>query len=401
MLSSALLLALLAQEWTESKILEAFDSQSAYSREWRARVAAAEADSVARTRYANPSVSVVREGAGRTEFYQAEQPLLVNGRRTLLRQAGGEAVQATESEGRAGLWQFRTAVRLSFYRVLALERRERILAAGLTEIGEVIRVLTIREQEGEGSRFDRIRAERERADLRSELAIARSVTEQNRAVLTAFLPAGTAVDTLTGTLAAALPAASLAEIGQRALSSRLDLRALRQRREQFRLEQRGAERLKYPDPVISAGLKRADATVSGPLGIVDRNANGLVAGISVPLPVFNKGQGETARASAEGELAEARAAILERQVLAAIEGAWRSLSTRVAALAQYERELTPGQELVRIATVAYQEGEIGILQLLDAYRTQRAALLRLLELQALTKESRIELDRAAGEEVLP
>jgi cobalt-zinc-cadmium efflux system outer membrane protein len=185
------------------------------------------------------------------------------------------------------------------------------------------------------------------------------------------------------------------------LSSRLDLRALRQRREQFRLEQRGAERLKYPDPVISAGLKRADATVSGPLGIVDRNANGLVAGISVPLPVFNKGQGETARASAEGELAEARAAILERQVLAAIEGAWRSLSTRVAALAQYERELTPGQELVRIATVAYQEGEIGILQLLDAYRTQRAALLRLLELQALTKESRIELDRAAGEEVLP
>jgi cobalt-zinc-cadmium efflux system outer membrane protein len=49
--------------------------------------------------------------------------------------------------------------------------------------------------------------------------------------------------------------------------------------------------------------------------------------------------------------------------------------------------------------VAYQEGEIGILQLLDAYRTQRQAQLRMLEIQAAVKEAQIELERVVGEEL--
>ncbi len=51
--------------------------------------------------------------------------------------------------------------------------------------------------------------------------------------------------------------------------------------------------------------------------------------------------------------------------------------------------------------MAYQESEIGILELLDSYRMTRQAALRLVDLQALAKEAQIELDRAVGEEVLP
>ncbi len=59
---------------------------------------------------------------------------------------------------------------------------------------------------------------------------------------------------------------------------------------------------------------------------------------------------------------------------------------------------SPAPSWVRIATVAYQEGEIGILQLLDAYRVQRQAQLRLVEIQAAVKEAQIEVERVVGEE---
>ena len=73
-----------------------------------------------------------------------------------------------------------------------------------------------------------------------------------------------------------------------------------------------------------------------------------------------------------------------------------------AAIDQYRNEVgQAGAELSRIVRVAYQEGEVGILELLDSYRVTRQALLRLVDLEALAKESQIELDRAVGEEVLP
>jgi cobalt-zinc-cadmium efflux system outer membrane protein len=67
---------------------------------------------------------------------------------------------------------------------------------------------------------------------------------------------------------------------------------------------------------------------------------------------------------------------------------------------EYRKELAEtGPELVKIATIAYQEGDVGILQLLDAYRVQRSAQLRLLEIQAGVKEVQIELERVVGEEL--
>ena len=75
---------------------------------------------------------------------------------------------------------------------------------------------------------------------------------------------------------------------------------------------------------------------------------------------------------------------------------------RKAAIVQYRNEVNQlGVDLSRITRLAYQEGEVGILELLDSYRVTRQSLLRLLELEALAKEAQIELDRAVGEEVLP
>jgi outer membrane protein TolC len=68
----------------------------------------------------------------------------------------------------------------------------------------------------------------------------------------------------------------------------------------------------------------------------------------------------------------------------------------------YEKEITSsGVELTRIAQVGYQEGELGVLELLDAYRVTRQSQLRLIELQSAARQAQIELERVVGEELQP
>jgi len=69
---------------------------------------------------------------------------------------------------------------------------------------------------------------------------------------------------------------------------------------------------------------------------------------------------------------------------------------------QYAKELgQKGSQLSQIAQLAYQEGEQGILELLDAYRTSLFSRLQILEMAWSARQAEIELNRAVGEEVLP
>ena len=97
----------------------------------------------------------------------------------------------------------------------------------------------------------------------------------------------------------------------------------------------------------------------------------------------------------------ARSAVLVRQIRAEIQGAYDVLTIRREALAAYQRELeSSGVELTRITRVAYEEGEVGILELLDSLRVNRFASLRLLDLQEGVREAFIELERVVGAELI-
>lgn len=388
-----------AEEWTEASVIEKFLDQSPLAREARAKTAMAEAEARGRTRYLNPSASYSRESAGFTEFFQAEQTLPLSGRLKFLKQAGASSVRATESEGAFSLWQARASLRRAFYRVLASQERVTLYAAGAKDMENVIRVLRDREREGEGSKFDRLRAERERAELLAEVALIRAESALERAQLLAFLPPGTPVATVAGQIESLPIPLAVNELVQRAMAAREDFRAEQRRAEQFRFERQAAERLRFPEPVLSAGLKRADI---GQRGIGQRDVvAGPVVGVAVSIPLFNKGQTEVARYSAEQERVAARMQVLGQQIRAAVEGTLEAFNIRAKTRDEYARELAgTGPELIRIATVAYQEGEIGILQLLDAYRTQRVAQLRMLDIHAAVKEARIELERVVGEEFI-
>jgi cobalt-zinc-cadmium efflux system outer membrane protein len=227
------------------------------------------------------------------------------------------------------------------------------------------------------------------------LAIARTDVAQARAALSGFLPPATLIERVAGSFEtiAILPAVD--SLLQRALAHRSEYLAEQRQVERYRLEGRAAERLRYPEPVATAGIKRGDVAPG-----IRETASAV--GITIPIPFFNKGQTEVARWRAEQDRAAARQTVLERKIRAEVTGAAEALQLRKAAIAQYRTEVNElGADLTRITRIAYQEGEVGILELLDSYRVTRQSLLRLMELEALAKEAQIELDRAVGEEVLP
>ena len=90
-----------AQTWTEARVVELFARQSPQAVAARAQVAVTRADARARALYSNPSFSYSREGAGLTQFFQAEQALPITGRIGILRQTVAPAVGAAEAEADA------------------------------------------------------------------------------------------------------------------------------------------------------------------------------------------------------------------------------------------------------------------------------------------------------------
>src|SRR5581483_11774940 len=244
--------------WSEAQVVERFLSLSPQARELRTRVALTEADAKTRTVYPNPSVSYSREGAGYNEFFEAAQTLPLNGRIRYLREAGSAAVSAADASREAALWSLRIDLRQAFYRMLAAQERVNLLSASVNEVSDLIRVLRQREDEGEGSRYDRLRAEREIAEVRTDVAGANTLVAAARAAVIGYLPEGARVQSVSGSLPVAIDAPSVENLMARAANSRAEFRAERQALARYKLEEQAAQRLRIPDPQVSAGVKRAD-----------------------------------------------------------------------------------------------------------------------------------------------
>jgi cobalt-zinc-cadmium efflux system outer membrane protein len=372
-----------------------FLTRSPSAQELRAGTAIVEARTQSWSLWPNPLASFDHEGAGLTQISRVEQSLPLNGRLGFLRQAGASAVRTAGMQAEYILWRQCSEMRRAFYELLLGQERETLLGNAIRQLQDVVRILRERETHGEGSRFDRLRAEREESELQAELVSAQAGTAQARSRLVSFLDAS--ADPISvraqGSFGGGNQPPPLADLLEAALETRQDYQAEQEQQEQFRWEERAADRLRIPDPIFAVGIKRAEA-----LGGI---RYGPYIGFSLSLPVFDRGMTRVAELEAELRRSSYRREVLDRQIQAEVTGAFEALQMRRRAAADYRlRFEEQGSELERIAQTAYQEGELGILELLDAYRVRRQSSLRALELLAASKQAEIELERAAGKPVL-
>ena len=384
-----------AEALTERQVLQRF-RESPYHRELEAGIRVVREGNRRHSLYPNPNISATFEGAGRTDFFMVEQPIVVNGRRNLLSQAGDSAVKVAQTSAAHTLRQVESQLRQSFYQLVYAQGRQRLIREGQSELEGIARILREREIAGEGSRFDRLRAELEIANLESEAVETETLVTTSRAKLAGFLGDLVVSDTLRaiGDMDAAYGLPALGEAFADALSARSDYKLETQRLEQLRLEGEAAKRLRIPNPVVSGGVKRAE--VGGQF------FNGPVLAFGIDVPLFSKGQVDRALAEAKAEKARARRRILESQILADVRAAHDSLRIRRQNARDYRLQVgNRTRDLLEIAQVAYEEGELGILELLDAVSGGRRTKLRQWELEAAAKMAEIDFDRSVARELLP
>jgi cobalt-zinc-cadmium efflux system outer membrane protein len=387
-----------AQEMTQEQALERFERENPQARALAARVPIARAETRGWSLPPNPAATFSREDAAgaKDEFLLVQQSLPVNGRLGLLRSAGSAQVSATEAETVYERLLLRSDFRSAFYALLLAQQRVALLEAWIGQLRDVVRILQERQQAGEGSTFDRLRGERELADVAASLASPQVVLAQARSRLASFLAPGTDAASLVvrGDFSAGGVLPPLPDILARAVSVRGDYAAGQRQLERFGLERRAAARVAIPDPIITAGLK--SSTVPG------RSGNGYVLSVTVPLPVFNHGQADVDRLRATEDRTQAELAARRQQIESDARAAHEAVRLRRQAAEEYARTLGDrGIEMARIAQVAYEEGERGILELLDAHRVAMLSGLQALDLSWLNKQAEIELNRSVGEEVLP
>jgi cobalt-zinc-cadmium efflux system outer membrane protein len=122
-------------------------------------------------------------------------------------------------------------------------------------------------------------------------------------------------------------------------------------------------------------LQRALRTPNLTLGGGYQNnfgSDGVVVGVTVPLPFFNRNEGGIARADAERRAAEARVASTTLAVRLDVQRALNALDTNRARVDYIEREyLTNAQESRDIVLASYRLGVANLIDFLDAQRAFR------------------------------
>jgi len=380
----------MAQDRTEREVVDLIVRDGPPARAIRAGIEVTRREQLARLTYPNPSVMYSREGAGFTEFLQVEQSLPAFGLRAALSRAGVEATAAAEADTQARLWILRSDAASAVARLAAEQERQQVAEAYVRDVERLIEVLRTREREGEGSRFDRLRAEQELREARQSVTATAVAIAEARAVIAGMLPPGTTMGRVTSPSSKEL-APTPGDLMGRAISTRAELRALERARNRADAETQVARKARLPAPALFGGLKRADDG-SG-------RERGGVFGVNVSLPLFDAGRREAARWTAERARIEGERAAVEQQVLAEIAGASEVLALRQSAVAQDQEG--SAEELMRIAEVAYREGDAGILELLDAVRTASRARARGVELRLAARLAQIALERAVGDILWP
>lgn len=155
-------------------------------------------------------------------------------------------------------------------------------------------------------------------------------------------------------------------------------------------EATSARRDVVPSPTFSAGFKNEQTTT-------DERLNGFVAAVSLPLPLWDRRGGAVDAARAEARRLEAEREAVRRRVqrtLQMIVEAVRAADQQQAAL---RAQLGPEAEAALLAAeVAFAEGEISLLEWLDAVRAYQEAEAVFANVLAESYTQRAALERLLG-----
>ena len=398
--SAAMIVLLLAgpaaaDSLSEEQIIRLARNHHPEAAQARSAVKEAEAERTSARMRANPSVDWDREslpGSGgrseREDSLRFSVPIDLSSGRTMrdhLAKATVAGAQATSMRARSRAVV--DALHL-YYRLLAEQRRAEIEKGAADSMSEANRIISRRKQEASVSGYEQVRIEIEAELAASALRQTRARTQQLHAELALLLGQDPAKVTFAGDLAAN---AVHANAEQRS-------KVAGQRRSQMLLRKAEGEARRAEQAAGWAWLPSVELSVGPRVTVTDETRYGYVAGVSVQIPIFSRGQDLRARAEAGLQRSRAQADALQRKSLVEIRRAELALASAHDEAQRFDEfTRTRVGRLMRAAESGYREGERSIIEFVDASRSRTTVELRQLELMTLVKLSEVAVRASRGE----
>ena len=339
----------------------------------------------------NPELAALMEDtrkSTRTTTLQLNQAIELGGKRGARIDAAERGRDAASAELDAKRAEIRAAVLAAFFDVLVAQERLRLAQATVELAQRATTAASRRVTAGKVSPVEETKARVAEAGVRIELTLAGSelASARKRLASTWGNPAPR-FERAEGNLDALPPLPALAELNTRlATSPNLQRAKIEVERRQALAE---VERSRgVPDMTVSLGTKRSEG----------QGRNQAIFGVSIPLPIFNRNQGNVLEALRRTDKARDELSAAEIRLSNELAVAYERLNSARLEVEALQRDILPGaQSAYDAATKGFELGKFSFLEVLDAQRTFFQAKAQYLRALAEAHRSAAEIERILGE----
>lgn len=338
----------------------------------------------------NPTLDVGvedRRRETRETTVQLSQPIELGGKRTARVDAAVRARDAAIAELNAKRADIRATVITTFFDVLAAQERLRLAENSAELAKRATTVAARRVVAGKVSPVEVTKAKVAESSVRFELVQAKSeLTSVRKRLAALWGNPSPRFERVEGQLDALPELPEGRELSRRLAASPALARARIEVDRRQALTQVERSR-RIPDITLNMGVKRSE----------ELGRNQAIVGVSIPLPFFDRNQGNILEALRRTDKARDELAATETRLDNALAQAFETLNVARQESGVLQQEVLPGaQSAYDAATKGYEAGKFNFLDVLDAQRTLLQAKSQYLRALSEAHRAAAEIDRILG-----
>ncbi len=401
----ALLLGLSADAWaneptpaayTLSKVIELALERNPIIAGAQGLVRQSRGERVSAGAYPNPLISgsagpgAIRDpstGAKITErTVTVEQPIEWQGKRRARQQAADAGVAGAGAAFDETRLSVIAEVKVAFYQLLFAQRDAELAVQNSTMVEEVLRTVKARVAAGEATSFETMKATVEVQKAKKEVSRTQNALLVSRARLDMLTAGGLGRQfSIHGDFESIRQELDLDALAARALEQHPTVRRLTKQVEQAEFRAILEHESRIPNVTVQGSYHREAGDES------------VIAGLSIPIPLWYRRQGEIETALGVKHRAEAERLRVQNELTQAITQYVQDVRTAHEQIQVFETGLLKqAEQTLRVARVSFQQGAASLLDVLDAQRVYRQTLLEYAQVRADLSIALARLERAVG-----
>jgi len=319
--------------------------------------------------------------------YGISQTFELGGKRRKRINAANANAELARANFQVTMWQLTNDLKRKFYTVVLAEDLLKLAEDNEKTFGEILKHSTELVQQGEIAGLDLRKIEVEKLKFDTDVASSRRDYEVALRDFRVTLGGDyrSRDVTVSGTLDYKAYQFVLAELRDKSLASRPDLKAaqISEFAADSDIKLQDAQRI--PNLSVGVGLKRI---------VVD---NLYSFGLGITLPIFDRNQGERVKALIQKKRAQNDQKILTNTVLSDVDKAMASFEAQKRRVELYNSGvLSKVEEIQSLTEFSFKAGESSVLDLLDAIRTRRETLANYYQTLADYQTALLDLELATA-----